>query len=77
MEQKIIPTTPEDLAGLKAKIGIDQDEICLNCDSKLSKYVLKDGKIVYLCFECDNIWEKIKIDENHFKLAKSERLFII
>ena len=72
-----IPITPEDLAGIEAKIGADQNKICLNCDGKLEKHVFKDRKIVYLCYKCDTVWEKEIIGEDHFKLAKSERLFII
>lgn len=79
MKQKpIIPITKRDFQAIEEMIGINQNKYCPYCNELLEKYRIKNSKeIIYLCYYCDTVWEKEIIDENHFKLVKSERLFII
>ena len=73
MTQKpIVPITKRDFRSLGIIILRNSDKFCSRCDGKLEKHILKDGKTIYLCYECDTIWEKEIIDKNHFKLVESK-----
>ena len=73
MTQKpIIPITTKEFQTIEIMILENSDKFCSYCDGELEQHVLKDGKIVYLCYKCDTVWEREIIDENHFKLVKSK-----
>ncbi len=71
-QEQIIPITESDFQTLEIVILKNKDKFCSYCNYELEKYILKDGMIIYLCYECDTVWEREIIDENHFKLVKSK-----
>ena len=73
----IIPTTPSDFQSIEDRIVYNNDSICLFCDRELEKYTLSDGVIIYLCYKCGTIWEKEMLDENNFRLIKSNELTMV
>ena len=72
MAKQIIPITERDFQALEEIILKNSDKFCSYCNGELEKHTLKDGKIIYLCYRCDTVWEKETIDENHFKLVESK-----
>ena len=70
-----IPITPEDLVGLEAKIGIDQDKFCPYCDGELetSNGVLFSAGIVYVCRQCEKRFKKT----NYRSFGWGEDYFIL
>ena len=73
MKQKpIIPITTRGFQSLAIMILRNEDKFCSYCNYGLEKHTLKDGKIVYLCYQCNKVWEKKIIDEDHFELVESE-----
>ncbi len=62
MEQKIIPTTPEDFQALDVKILKNNDEFCPCCNGELetNNEGLFSAGIFYICKQCGKKFKKTK-----------------